>query len=190
MTARGYIPRSHSQIRDLTFSALFLALALLLPFLTGQIPQIGALLSPMHIPAFLAGYLCGPFWGAVVGVAAPLLRSLLFSMPPLMTAIPMSVELAVYAVLAGILYRVLPKKTGWLYGSLLLSMIGGRVVYSVVQMAMLGLQGKDFTPWLIFANTVTGTWAGILVQFVLVPPLVVLVERYVKSGAQRSCGRC
>ena len=33
--------------------AAFLALALMLPFLTGQIPQIGSMLSPMHIPVLL-----------------------------------------------------------------------------------------------------------------------------------------
>ena len=34
---------------------------LALPFLTGQIPQIGAMLSPMHIPVLLCGFLCGRF---------------------------------------------------------------------------------------------------------------------------------
>lgn len=179
MTAKGYIPKSRTHIRNLTFSALFLALALLLPFLTGQIPQIGALISPMHIPAFLAGYICGPIWGAIVGAVAPLLRFVLFGMPPLMVAIPMSVELAAYAVIAGILYRVLPKKTGWLYASLGISMIGGRLLYSIVEITILGLQGEAFTPWLVLADTVTGTWAGIIVQFVLIPPLVILADRYV-----------
>lgn len=179
MTAKGYIPKSRTHIRNLTFSALFLALALLLPFVTGQIPQVGALISPMHIPAFLAGYICGPFWGAIVGAAAPLLRFVLFGMPPLMTAIPMSVELAAYAVLAGVLYRVLPKKIGWLYASLGISMIGGRVLYSIVKFAILGMQGEAFTPWLVLADTVTGTWVGIIVQFIIIPPLVLLTNRYV-----------
>ena len=34
-------------------SALFLALALVLPFLTGQIPEVGSMLCPMHIPVLL-----------------------------------------------------------------------------------------------------------------------------------------
>ena len=41
--------------RNLTLSALFLALGYVLPFLTGQIPQFGSMLLPMHIPVFLGG---------------------------------------------------------------------------------------------------------------------------------------
>lgn len=184
MTAKTIVPKYRKHVRNLTFSALFLAIALLLPFVTGQIPQIGALISPMHLPAFLAGYICGPVWGAVVGITAPLLRHILFGMPPLMTAIPMAVELAAYAVLAGVLYRVFPKKAGYLYLSLALSMIGGRIIYSAVKLAILGLQGEAFTPWLILADTVTGTWAGIIIQFVLVPPLVLAADRFLLREKQ------
>ena len=60
---------SKPQIRKLTYSALCLALCMVLPFLTGQIPQIGSALSPMHIPVLLAGFLCGPWWAAAVGAA-------------------------------------------------------------------------------------------------------------------------
>ena len=69
------------QIRKLTYAALFLALAMVLPFLTGQIPQIGKSLCPMHIPALLCGFLCGWPWGLAVGLIAPLLRSVTFGMP-------------------------------------------------------------------------------------------------------------
>ena len=47
------------QVRKLTYAALFLALAMVLPFITGQIPEIGKALSPMHIPVLLCGFLCG-----------------------------------------------------------------------------------------------------------------------------------
>ena len=54
-------------IKKLTYSAICLALCLVLPFLTGQIPQIGSALCPMHLPVLLAGFLCGPWWAAAVG---------------------------------------------------------------------------------------------------------------------------
>ena len=59
---------SNSAFRKLTYSAMCLALCLVLPFLTGQIPQIGSALCPMHLPVLLAGYLCGPGgpWGWVL----------------------------------------------------------------------------------------------------------------------------
>ena len=58
-------------VRTVVFAAAFLALALMLPFLTGQIPQIGSMLSPMHIPVLLCGFVCGWPWGLAVGVVAP-----------------------------------------------------------------------------------------------------------------------
>ena len=169
-------------IRKLTFSAMFLALALVLPFLTGQIPQIGALLSPMHIPAFLCGLVCGPVWGAVVGFVSPLLRFLLFSMPPIMAAVPMAFELAVYGAAAGLLYklfsRMIPKVPS-LYASLVIAMVIGRIVNAIVKAAVLGLSGSEFSIVLIFIELFTGTWAGILLQLVIIPPLVVVLEKFV-----------
>ena len=69
------------RVLKLTYSALYLAIALVLPFLTGQIPQIGSMLCPMHIPALLCGFMCGWPWGLAVGFISPLLRSMIFGMP-------------------------------------------------------------------------------------------------------------
>ena len=52
MTAR-------KQAMKLAYAAMSLALALTLPFVTGQIPEIGKMLCPMHIPVLLCGFLCG-----------------------------------------------------------------------------------------------------------------------------------
>ena len=59
------------RIRKLTFSALYLAIALVLPFLTGQIPEVGTMLCPMHIPALLCGFVCGWPWGSFLRCCAP-----------------------------------------------------------------------------------------------------------------------
>ena len=42
-----------SSVRSLVISALMLALCLVLPFLTGQIPDIGSMLCHMHLPVLL-----------------------------------------------------------------------------------------------------------------------------------------
>ena len=91
--------------RNLTLSALFLALGYVLPFLTGQIPQFGSMLLPMHIPVFLCGLICGWQYGAVIGFILPLTRCLFFSMPPVYVAIAMAFELATYGFVAGFLYN-------------------------------------------------------------------------------------
>jgi len=103
-----------------------------------------------------------------------------------MAAIPMAFELAAYGAAAGLLYRVfdkiIGKKIPSLYAALVIAMLGGRVVNALVKSAVLGLSGSEFSLVVIFIELFTGTWAGILVQLVVIPPLVVLLERFVKSG--------
>ena len=55
------------QTKNLTLSAMFTALGLVLPMLTGNIPQIGSMLLPMHIPVFLCSLICGWQYGLAVG---------------------------------------------------------------------------------------------------------------------------
>ena len=121
--------RSSVQIRKLTYSALYLAIALVLPFLTGQIPEIGSMLCPMHIPALLCGFVCGWPWGLAVGFVSPLLRSLLFGMPTAYTAAAMAFELAAYGAVSGILYRIFPRRNWSVYVTLIAAMIVGRLVW-------------------------------------------------------------
>lgn len=107
-----------------------LSLAYILPNFTGNIPQIGNMLLPMHLPTILCGYLCGGPWGAAVGFIAPLMRSAILGMPPpFPTAISMAVEMAVYGFVSGFLYRRLPKTLGGIYASLISAMLIGRVVW-------------------------------------------------------------
>ena len=75
--------KTHSPARDLVLAALFLALAFVLPMITGHVPQVGNMLCPMHFPVLLAGFVLGGPWGLALGFLAPLLRSVLFGMPPL-----------------------------------------------------------------------------------------------------------
>ena len=169
---------SSLQVRRMTYAALFLALAMVLPFVTGQIPQIGAMLCPMHIPALLCGFMCGWPWGMLVGFVAPLLRSVIFGMPAMFPgAVAMAFELAVYGGVAGLLYRVLPRKKRNIYITLVVSMIAGRVVWGVVRWILAGLSGSSFTWELFIAGAVTNAVPGIILHIVLIPVLVIVLER-------------
>ena len=55
---------------------MFFAIGIVLPFATGQIPEIGNMLLPMHLPVFLCGFICGFKYGMAVGFTLPLMRSL------------------------------------------------------------------------------------------------------------------
>ena len=164
-------------VRKLTFAALFLALAIVLPFLTGQIPEIGSMLCPMHIPALLCGFLCGWPWGLAVGFVAPLLRSVLFGMPAMFPgAIAMAFELATYGAVSGLLFRLLPRKRQNIYATLIIAMIAGRVVWGIARLLLAGLGGKSFTWALFVAGAFTNAIPGIILQIVLIPVLMMVME--------------
>ncbi len=163
-------------IRHLVYAALCLAVALLLPFLTGGIPQIGGMLCPMHLPVLLCGLLCGPYWGAAVGLVCPLLRHMLFSMPPLLTAITMTAELAAYGFFAGLFYRILHKllptrPTAAVYGSLLLSMLAGRLVWGLASVLLMLAGRTTFSIGAFWVSGFVTAWPGIVVQLILIPAI-------------------
>ena len=173
----------HNRILNMVLSALFLALAYVLPFLTGQIPEIGAMLCPMHIPVLLCGFVCGWPWGAAVGFAAPLLRSMLTGgFPPMFpTAVCMAFELCTYGLLAGLLYRTLPRKKISIYLALLIAMVGGRLVWGGAMLVCTGIQGGAFGLSAFLAGALTNAVPGIVLQLILIPILVMLLEQ-VKVG--------
>ena len=165
-------------IKRMIYAALCLALWMVLPFLTGQIPVIGKMLSPMHIPVFLCGFLCGWPWGLAVGLIAPVLRSLLFGMPAMYPdAIVMALELATYGAVAGALYRVLPRKPWSVFVTLIAAMLIGRVVWGVAKWALLGLAGNTFTFSMFLAGGFIKAWPGILLHLVVVPPIVLALNK-------------
>jgi len=176
--AEGDVLLSSLNVRKLTYAALFLALAMVLPFITGQIPEIGKSLSPMHIPVLLCGFLCGWPWGLAVGAVAPLLRSVVFGMPAMFPgAVAMAFELATYGCLSGLLYRLLKKTKVNIYVTLIVSMIAGRVVWGIVRLILAGLSGTTFTWALFISGAVTTAIPGIILHIVLIPVLVMLLEK-------------
>ncbi len=159
----------------LTLSAMFLALCILLPLLTGNIPKIGNMLCPMHIPVLLCGMLCGWQYGLTVGIIAPLLRGLIFSVPPILPiGIPMSVELAVYGLIAGLIFALFKKRR--LLGSyvaLITAMIIGRIAWGGAMYVVARLSGMDFTHKSFISAAFLTAVPGIVIQLVLIPAVVV-----------------
>ena len=170
--------QKHQNVRNIALSAMFMALGLVLPFLTGQIPQIGNMLLPMHLPVFLCSLICGWQYGAVIGFATPLLRSILFTMPPMFTAIGMAFELAAYGIIAGFLYS----RSRWqcvmaLYRSLIAAMIGGRIVWGIVRVLLSGVSGQAFTWQLFMSGAFLTAIPGIILQLVFIPAVMVALDR-------------
>ena len=165
-------------IRRMVSAAVCLALCMVLPFLTGQIPQVGSALCPMHIPVLLAGFLCGPWWAMAVGAVSPLLRFALFGMPPIFpTGVAMCFELAAYGLVSGLLYARLPKKTANVYVSLLAAMLAGRVVWGIVRVALSGVAGEPFTWAAFMAGAFVNAVPGIIVHILLIPVIVMALRK-------------
>ena len=169
---------SNPAIRRMVSAAVCLALCMVLPFLTGQIPQVGSALCPMHIPVLLAGFLCGPWWAMAVGAVAPLLRFALFGMPPIFpTGVAMCFELAAYGLVSGLLYARLPKKSVNIYVSLLAAMLAGRVVWGIVRVALSGVAGESFTWAAFMAGAFVNAIPGIIVHILLIPVIVMALRK-------------
>ena len=172
----------------MVLAALFLALGMVLPFLTGQIPAIGSMMLPMHIPVLICGFVCGWQYGLLVGFIVPLFRSVLFGMPPMMpTAVAMAFELATYGLICGLLYRRLAccklvsgKKSGKIistYLTLIIAMIGGRIVWGIVSIFLYGIQGNAFSWQMFLGGALLNAVPGIVLQLVIIPVIVMVLEK-------------
>lgn len=169
----------HEQIKKLTLSAMFIALGIVLPFVTGQIPKVGNMLLPMHIPVFLCGLICGWQYGGVVGFVLPLMRSMMFSMPPIFPqATSMALELMTYGLVVGLLYGLSRHQCIIaLYRSLIIAMLAGRAVWGLAQIVFLNMQGNAFTWELFLSGAFLTAIPGILIQLLLIPAIMLALHK-------------
>ena len=161
----------------ITLSSLLIAIAYILPFFTGNIPQIGSMLCPMHLPVLLCAFFVGWKWAMAVGFTAPILRFALFSMPPMPFGLAMAFELATYGLVASVVYKVLPKRKWAIYASLLSAMVLGRVVWGMARMVIAGVTANPFTWQMFVAGALLEAIPGIVIQLVLIPIIVMAVKK-------------
>ena len=169
-------------IKKIVLGGFFLALGIVMPFLTMQVPQIGSKLLPMHLPVLICGFVLGWKYGLLVGFVTPLLRTFMFGMPPMMTAIGMAFELATYGAITGILYKKLPKSKVKVWVSLIAAMVVGRVVWGLVSIVLYGINQTAFTWQIFMGGAVLNAIPGIILQLVIVPVIIIALE---KSGVMR-----
>lgn len=161
--------------KKLVISAMLLALGYILPFLTGQIKEIGNMLLPMHIPVMLAGLLLGARYGAAIGFILPITRSLIFTMPAMYpNAVAMAFELAAYGLVAGIMMSMLRRFGGIvpIYVSLVTSMLAGRAVWGGAMTLLVRQTESAFTVSAFLAGAFVNAVPGIIIQLVIIPPIV------------------
>ena len=166
-------------IKKLTLSAMFIGLGLVLPFLTMQIPQVGKMLLPMHVPVLLCGLICGWPYGLLVGCVVPLFRGAIFGTPVFFpSGLAMAFELAAYGLIAGWMYA----HAKWhclrtLYRSLITAMIGGRIIWGIAMSVILGASGSMFTFQAFISGAFLTAIPGIIMQLVLIPAIMVALNK-------------
>ena len=167
-----------SPARRIVLAALFLALAFLLPMVTGHVPQVGNMLCPMHFPILLCGFVLGGPWGLAVGFIAPLVRSVLFGMPPMFPiAIAMAFELAAYGLVSGVLWHKVKHTVPMMYASLASAMVAGRLVWGAVRFVLAGLTGSSFPFSAFLSGALLTAVPGIVAQLVLIPLILVALQK-------------
>ena len=170
--------KTFSPTRRIVLAALFLALAFVLPMVTGHVPQVGNMLCPMHFPILLCGFVLGGPWGLAVGFIAPLLRSVLFGMPPMFPiAISMAFELAAYGFVSGILWCKVEHTLPKMYAVLISAMAAGRLVWGAVRFVLAGLTGSSFPFSAFLSGALLTAVPGILAQLVLIPLILVALQK-------------
>lgn len=165
-------------IQNLVLSAMLLAVGIVLPFFTGQIPQIGSMLLPMHLPVLVCGLICGWQYGGIIGFILPLFRYALFGMPPMPNGLAMAFELAAYGIIAGFLYDHSRWKCIFaLYRSLIIAMLGGRIIWGIVRVLMTGVAKEAFTWQMFLASAFFNAIPGILLQLIFIPALMIVLNK-------------
>ena len=168
-----------NKTRQLVLTAMFIALGVVLPQAFHAIPNAGSIFLPMHIPVLISGFVVGPLFGLITGLATPLLSHLIFGMPPVPVLPSMLCELAVYGLMTGLLNKLIKIENPYLKTCtvLVLSMLCGRLTYGVLNALVFKAGSYSMQAW-TSAAFVTAI-PGIIIQLVLIP---ILVGRLKKAG--------
>ncbi|MDE6723019.1 MAG: ECF transporter S component [Eubacterium sp.] len=153
-------------------TAVCIALCMVLPQAFHAIPNAGSIYCPMHIPVLLCGLLCGWQYGAVCGIAGPLISSLFTGMPPAAMLPQMMIECCVYGLIAGLMMKLIKTKNIYadLYTSLILAMLSGRILAGIAT-ALIFAKGEITIAAWATSYFVTAL-PGIIIQLVLIPTIV------------------
>lgn len=143
-------------------------------------------LSPMHLPVFMTGILCGNWLGLICGACAPVLGFLTSGRPAFPNSmIPMMFELATYGFVSGLMRNIFVKNPKiHKFASVLalvVAMVAGRVVNGFAGGIVLAIGGAPLGASILakLASGFTSTWIGIIVQLILVPAILFAMQ---KSG--------
>ena len=86
------------------------------------------------------------------------------------------------------MHKLLPKKKIAIYASLLIAMVTGRLVWGAAMFICMGIKGGSFGFSAFLAGAVTNALPGIVVQLILIPILVMVLDK-ASVSTRKSCMR-
>lgn len=181
--------KNKSSIKNMTLTAVCIALCVVLPIAFHSIPDAGSVFLPMHIPVLICGMICGWPYGFICGLMGPLVSSFLTGMPPIAILPAMMLECGTYGMVSGIMLKLVHTKRtyGDLYIALVVAMLAGRVLSGIAK-ALIFMPGMSLTAW-VTASFITAL-PGILIQLIFLPSVVmtlmkakIIPVRYTKGEA-------
>ena len=88
----------------------------------------------------------------------------------------MALELAAYGAVSGLMYKIFPAKKPYIYCSLIIAMIVGRLIWGAAMFVFVGIKGGSFTVSAFLSGAILNAIPGIIVQIVLIPLLVMVLD--------------
>ena len=165
-----------SYAKKIVFTAVCIALCVVLPMAFHAIQNAGQIFLPMHIPVLLCGLMCGWPFGFICGLLGPVLSSLLTGMPPAAMLPSMMVECAAYGCVTGLMMKFVHtgKTVPDLYIGMLTAMVLGRVLTGLAKSLIFSPGTAPFA-W-VTTSLVAGI-PGIVIQLILIPLVVMALTR-------------
>lgn len=164
-----------TETQKMTLGALMIALGLIIPYFTSHMFGIpGTVLLPMHYPVMLAGILCGPLYGGLIGIIVPVLSSLLTGMPPVFPMLPlMTFQLLFMGFISGLVM----KKWNKVIPSSIASIIAGWGAYALALYVLKLLPVGAGLKMQMIPAFIAGL-PGIIGQIILIPIIATFINRF------------
>lgn len=171
--------------KKIVFTAVCIALCVVLPMAFHTIQNAGTIFLPMHIPVLLCGLMCGWPFGFISGLLGPVLSSLLTGMPSAAMLPAMMMECSMYGCVTGLMMGIVHtrKPIADLYISMITAMMVGRILAGFARSLIFSPGTAPFA-W-VTTSLVAGI-PGIVIQLILIPLVVFSLTR-AKLLPQRYC---
>lgn len=177
-----FMTLKYNEIRSYVLTAVFVMLAVSVPWVFHQFHLAGPTFLPMHIFVLIAGLIFGWRAGLIVGLLTPLVSHFISGMPVLNVLPQILIELSAYGFIAGMLRQKYNLRPIW---ALLGAIAGGRLALLLAMLAIYLIAGQSYSPlgpeanpFASFWSVIKQGWPGIVIQLISIPVIIWLAGKF------------